>query len=789
MIDALREAWGRDDHRQSAVQRDRRDRRLRPRASAHGRPDRLHVGGLGAPDRRARGRGPADELYATCAAGARDHDAASTPSAASSPGRSTASPARFARTEGRRDYALDPPGRSYLRGARGRGRAGPQRRARCATSSTASASTTRTRARQRHGDRVDGRRWSRSSSTGSSFANLVDTDQVYGHRKDVAGFHRALQEIDAAVRAWTARARPRARPAGPDRRPRLRPDDARHRPHARARAAARQVRRPRRPAPRRPDGRRRRLGAALARRARRRRAARHAVHREPPRGGGHRSPGRGGGPCRRAFALLALLAAAGCGGGARLRGASPARRIRRSGPGRRAAARRRRARSSRFSRDARGRSSARDVAGFSPHATGGQRASRPPGGASARRGSRSSACSYAADEPRDRGRSRARAMRLAYRVARRDPAVPHVRVARRPQDRRGWRLSRDAARQEPLPWEVARLQGDARAALRALTPPVSRPRRARSRPTRTPYRRDPGRAATAGPAPVACSCSQRAPARQADRLTRAHRPTALIALTDVSGESVGPARTGQARAGSAAARRLARCRRAVRPRAREHARPRAHPRRARAGHVRAHPGVAGRGHGAVRLERRPHGRGAAAGQRRCATLAGRDSISRTLSGASREQAAAYAVRVGRRPAIAARYGARGLLRLYDAFNGSTLRAGGPALRTTDRVLRGRSACRSRELDAAPRVGALLPRWTGDARATRGRDDPPPPGSARRGPGAARLEVLDPRWCRPLGRRGARRRGRGPARRARSHGAASTSSGSSRTTSSCSCTCA
>ena len=29
--------------------------------------------------------------------------------------------------------------------------------------------------------------------------NLVETDQVYGHRHDVEGFHRALIEIDTAV--------------------------------------------------------------------------------------------------------------------------------------------------------------------------------------------------------------------------------------------------------------------------------------------------------------------------------------------------------------------------------------------------------------------------------------------------------------------------------------------------------------------------------------------------------------------------------------------------------------
>jgi phosphopentomutase len=32
----------------------------------------------------------------------------------------------------------------------------------------------------------------------------VETDQVYGHRHDVEGFHRALQEIDVAVGEWLA---------------------------------------------------------------------------------------------------------------------------------------------------------------------------------------------------------------------------------------------------------------------------------------------------------------------------------------------------------------------------------------------------------------------------------------------------------------------------------------------------------------------------------------------------------------------------------------------------------
>jgi phosphopentomutase len=39
---------------------------------------------------------------------------------------------------------------------------------------------------------------------GLVFANLVDTDQLYGHRKDTDGFHAALREVDAAVERWLA---------------------------------------------------------------------------------------------------------------------------------------------------------------------------------------------------------------------------------------------------------------------------------------------------------------------------------------------------------------------------------------------------------------------------------------------------------------------------------------------------------------------------------------------------------------------------------------------------------
>jgi phosphopentomutase len=43
---------------------------------------------------------------------------------------------------------------------------------------------------------------------GLVFTNLIDTDQVFGHRKDVEGFHAALREIDGAVAGWLDSLRP-----------------------------------------------------------------------------------------------------------------------------------------------------------------------------------------------------------------------------------------------------------------------------------------------------------------------------------------------------------------------------------------------------------------------------------------------------------------------------------------------------------------------------------------------------------------------------------------------------
>jgi phosphopentomutase len=43
------------------------------------------------------------------------------------------------------------------------------------------------------------RRWLARAESGLLFVNLVDFDQLYGHRNDVQGFHGALREFDAAL--------------------------------------------------------------------------------------------------------------------------------------------------------------------------------------------------------------------------------------------------------------------------------------------------------------------------------------------------------------------------------------------------------------------------------------------------------------------------------------------------------------------------------------------------------------------------------------------------------------
>ncbi len=143
---------------------------------------------------------PEAELYAACEAARR------VMSGENAVGRVIArpfegSPGSFRRREGRRDYSLRPPGRSYLEELQDAGApvhgvgkihdlfagVGIDVKHAGATNVAGIAETTRLL---------------RELEAGLIFVNLVETDQVYGHRHDVEGFHRALIEIDAAVAEW-----------------------------------------------------------------------------------------------------------------------------------------------------------------------------------------------------------------------------------------------------------------------------------------------------------------------------------------------------------------------------------------------------------------------------------------------------------------------------------------------------------------------------------------------------------------------------------------------------------
>ena len=80
---------------------------------------------------------------------------------------------------------------------------------------------------------------------GFVFANLVETDSLWGHRNDPVNFHRCLQDFDRRLPDLLEALRP-GDLLDPHVRPRLRPDDAVDRPLARARDAARLRRGPQR---------------------------------------------------------------------------------------------------------------------------------------------------------------------------------------------------------------------------------------------------------------------------------------------------------------------------------------------------------------------------------------------------------------------------------------------------------------------------------------------------------------------------------------------------------------
>ena len=109
----------------------------------------------------------------------------------------------FRRTDGRRDYSLLPPGRSYLQELQEAGlevhTVGKAGELFCGVGiDVQHPGPTNASALHRTTQLM------RDLPSGLVFTNLIETDQVYGHRHDLAGFHCALREIDAAVAEWLA---------------------------------------------------------------------------------------------------------------------------------------------------------------------------------------------------------------------------------------------------------------------------------------------------------------------------------------------------------------------------------------------------------------------------------------------------------------------------------------------------------------------------------------------------------------------------------------------------------
>jgi phosphopentomutase len=108
-------------------------------------------------------------------------------------------PGAYVRTANRRDYSIAPPEETLLDdlAAAGVPRAGVGKVDDLFAGRSLSARHTTSNA-EGIGAILD---WLHADQGGLLFANLVDFDQMYGHRNDVAGFERALREFDDALPA------------------------------------------------------------------------------------------------------------------------------------------------------------------------------------------------------------------------------------------------------------------------------------------------------------------------------------------------------------------------------------------------------------------------------------------------------------------------------------------------------------------------------------------------------------------------------------------------------------
>ena len=109
----------------------------------------------------------------------------------------------YKRTANRRDYSIEPPSETLLDALANAGiaRAGVGKVDDLFAGRSISSRHTASNA-----DGIRGiKEWLSTAESGLLFANLVDFDQLFGHRNDVAGFYGALREFDAALPSITSR--------------------------------------------------------------------------------------------------------------------------------------------------------------------------------------------------------------------------------------------------------------------------------------------------------------------------------------------------------------------------------------------------------------------------------------------------------------------------------------------------------------------------------------------------------------------------------------------------------
>ena len=109
----------------------------------------------------------------------------------------TGVPGAFHRTANRRDFSLDPPEETLLDAlaARGIPRGGVGK-----VDDLFAGRNIRTTHTSSNAEGIALiLKWLASDQVGLCFANLVDFDQLFGHRNDAAGFYAALRELDRAL--------------------------------------------------------------------------------------------------------------------------------------------------------------------------------------------------------------------------------------------------------------------------------------------------------------------------------------------------------------------------------------------------------------------------------------------------------------------------------------------------------------------------------------------------------------------------------------------------------------